>query len=135
DSGNDDSGNDDSGNDDSGNDDSGNDEGNNEEPEADTESDYSLIISGSVSISGKSNGVQFQGVSGSGNYSVSCTTTSSSYACYVGVIDAGDTWSGDITVSTNKVVCSPSGGSQEYTSIDADQSLNIVLAKTSGNCP
>ncbi|WP_417226605.1 type IV pilus modification PilV family protein [Amphritea sp.] len=110
-----------------------NDDGETEESDDNSnDSDYSLIISGSVAI--MSNGVKFNGVSGSGNYAVSCTNTSSYYACYVGSIDAGDTWTGNITVSTNQTVCSPADNPKTYTAISSDQTQNYTLGKRK-DCP
>jgi hypothetical protein len=90
---------------------------------------YTISIAGSVSVG---NGVQFQGVSGSGNYDVSCSHSASSYECMIADIDQGDTWEGSITVATDKVVCE--GATTNYSMISENQEKNYTLRRNSAQC-
>ncbi|MBY4675839.1 type IV pilus modification PilV family protein [Marinobacterium arenosum] len=94
---------------------------------------YTLTISGSIATYGS--GIQFQGASGSGNYGVQCNSSSSSYACIVGPIAADDSWTGTISIATNKVVCNPPDHPTPYTNITGNQSQDYNLGKTASDCP
>jgi Tfp pilus assembly protein PilV len=90
---------------------------------------YTLTIAGSIDVD---NGVQFSGVFGSGNYGVACTYSTNSYTCTIPDIAHADTWTGSISVASNKTVCE--GARLSYSAISANQSQDYILRNQSSHC-
>jgi len=71
-------------------------------------------------------------VSGSGNYGVACVFSDTDYSCTIPDIAHADTWTGSISVSTNKVVCE--GTPTVYTGVSEDQEQHYTLEKLAVDC-
>jgi hypothetical protein len=90
---------------------------------------YTITISGSFNITASGGHVQDVEINGTdcGYYS------DTGYSCTIGPLPVGDTWSGTISVDSNKHVCG--GSSTGYSGISSDQSTNYTIANNSGSCP
>ncbi len=90
---------------------------------------YTITISGSIAKHGGSGITESVSISPGG----SCSDDGSSYTCTSSMIAGGDSWSGTVSISTNKVVCG--SNSYSFTNVTSDQTANFVLGKTAGDCP
>jgi type IV pilus modification protein PilV len=110
------------------------DEENGGEPLPEEVTYYFIDISGAFSKYGHPD-PNVTGVSASGTHAASCTYTQSAYICSIGPVPSTDTWSGSVSISSNKTVCSPPANPTNYSAISANAVQNYAVAKKSSDCP
>ena len=94
----------------------------------------SITLSGTFTHFGGS-GIQISTVAISGNYPGTCTYTEHSYICEVSDIASGDSWTGQISISSNKTVCTPPDNPTAYNAISTNQVQDYNLGKQASDCP
>ncbi len=156
DSGDDDSGSSDSGSSDSGSSDSGDSDSGDDDSDSGGDSDgnpitsttttttavttttlstYNLTISGSINTYGNTQNMTVT-VSASGNYGTFCADSLSGYSCTIGPIPSNDSWTGSVSVNTNKTYCSNNPASPTpYVGININQSQGYNIGLNAQKCP
>lgn len=109
------------------------------DPDLDTDpnADYYINLGGIISIYGGGGSISLESVfvTAAGGQVYSCTTTTLDYSCVLGPINGGSTWSGTMTVVSNRVVCQPPGGSLAIVNASENIDQPIVLANNDNLCP
>ncbi len=97
---------------------------------------YTLTISGSITVAKTPATVVFLSASeASGSEPMGCTFTQSSYICTAELL-TGTTWSGSVSITTDKVVCDPPGDTATFTNLSEGDSptFNFVISKLASHC-